>query len=142
MNTKITLLTMLLVLLLAACGSEIPADTVGQSGAVTVEFAFLNHPPMRGVLADVNELLASYGDKVSVTRVDFESPEGESFAEANGLTEHTPFVILIDGEMEFTVDGRAVKFYSFPQGGGLGIVEDGDWAVDDLKQVLDEATSK
>jgi len=127
---------------LAACGSEVPPDTVGEAGAVTVEFAFLNHAPMRGVLTEVNELLASYGDKVSVTRYDFESQEGEDFAEAKELTEHTPFAIFIDGEIEFTVDDRVVKFYSFPQGGGTGLVEDGDWAVDDLKQVLDEATSK
>lgn len=143
MNTKRCLLTILLVLLLAACGgSEIPPDTVGQPGAVTVELGFLNHAPMRSVLADVDELLAGYGDKVSVTRYDFESPEGEAFAEAKVLTGHTPIAIFVDGEMEFTVDGRAVKFYSFPQGGGTGVVPEGAWTVDDLKQVLDEATSK
>ena len=146
MNTKrylLTLLTMLSALLLAACGgSEVPPDTVGAPGAVMVEVGFLNHAPMRSVLADVDELLAGYGDKVSVTRYDFESPEGEAFAEAKELTGHTPIAIFVDGEMDFTVDGRAVKFYSFPQGGGTGVVPEGAWTMDDLKQVLDEATSK
>jgi hypothetical protein len=107
-----------------------------------VEVAYLNHPPLRPVLSEVDKLLANYGDRVSVTRYDFDTPEGEAFAQAKGLTGHTPLAIFVNGSMQFTLNGRAVKFYSFPQGQGTGMVADGDWTIEDLQHVLDEATSK
>jgi len=136
-----------LALLLAACGTTnvaapAPRAAAGKPGAVTVEVAYLNHPPLRPALSEVDKLLANYGDRVSVTRYDFDTPEGEAFAKAKGLTGHTPLAIFINGSMQFTLNGRTVKFYSFPQGQGTGMVPEGGWTVQDLQQVLDEATSK
>jgi len=143
---KYFLLPMLAVLL-AACGTTsvaapAPRAAAAKPGAVTVEVAYLNHPPLRPVLAEVDKLLANYGDHVSVTRYDFDTPEGEAFAKAKGLTGHTPLAIFINSSMQFTLNGRTVKFYSFPQGQGTGMVPDGGWTMQDLQQVLDEATSK
>jgi hypothetical protein len=58
------------------------------------------------------------------------------------LTGHTPLAIFVNGSMQFTLDGRTVKFFSFPAGQGTGMVPDGGWSMADLQRVLDEATSK
>ena len=136
-----------LATLLAACGTTIgaapaPRAAAAKPGAATVEVAYLNHSPVRPILAEVDQLLVKYGDRVSVTRYDFDTPEGDAFAKAKGLTEHTPLAIFVNGSMEFTLDGRAVKFYSFPKGQGNFMVPDGGWTIEDLQRVLDEATSK
>jgi len=136
-----------LAVLLAACGATnvaapAPRAAAAKPGTVTVEVAYLNHLPVRPVLSEVDKLLANYGDHVSVTRYDFDTPEGEAFAKAKGLTQHTPLAIFVNGSMQFTLNGRTVKFYSFPQGQGTGMVPEGGWTVQDLQQVLDEATSK
>ena len=44
--------------------------------------------------------------------------------------------------MEVELDGRAVKFYSFPQGQGTDVVPDGVWTMADLQAVLDLATAE
>ena len=134
-----------LVLLLAACGTiAAPASQspVAQTGAVEVDIVYLNHPPLRGVLADLDKLLATYGPGVRVTRYDFDTPEGGAFATAKGLAGHTPLAIFVNGSMQFTIHGHTVKFYSFPQGGGTGMVAAGEWTLQDLQYVLDEATQK
>lgn len=129
------LLIMLPVLLLVGCGGQ-----AAQPEVVMVEIAYLNHPPVRPILAEVDDLLASYGEQVNVARYDFGTPEGEAFAEDRKLTGHTPLAIFVNGSMDFTVEGRTVKFYSFPQGQGTGVVPDGAWTVAALKQVVDQAT--
>ena len=44
-------------------------------------------------------------------------------------------------ELEFEVDGRPVKFHSFPQGAGTGMVAEGVWTMADLRAVLDQETN-
>jgi len=142
--SKLTfLVALLLSLFLISCGrgdDSIPGRPTVPPGVVAVEVVYLNHPPVRPVLAEVDNLLTAYGEQVNVARYDFDTPEGEAFAKARKLTEHTPLAIFINGSMEFRVNGRAVKFYSFPQGQGTGIVPDGAWTVEDLRQVLDQVT--
>ena len=138
-------LLLVLALLLAACGTSAasaPKNQAIKPGTVVVEVIYLNHPPVRPVLTEVDKLLANYGERVSVVRYDFDTPEGETFAKAKRLTEHTPLAIFVNGSMQFALNGRTVKFYSFPQGQGTGMVPDGGWTMQDLQQVLDEATSK
>ncbi len=123
--------------LLSACasgGSE--AD-----GPVRVEIISLDHAPIRSATTEVSDLAAEYGEDIILSTYQFDTPEGDSFAEDNGITEHTPIAIFINGETGFDVDGRTVNFLSFPQGGGTGFVADGDWTIDDLRAVLDRQTS-
>ncbi|HEX9924183.1 MAG TPA: hypothetical protein VGD99_16120 [Anaerolineae bacterium] len=138
---KYTLLIAFLVgFLLTGCGAEAaPAQALPPAppDVTTVELVYLNHGPVRSVLADIDKLLAGYGEQVYVARYDVGTPEGEAFVQAKGLTGHTPLAISINGSMEFTMGDRAVKFYSFPQGQGTFIAADGDWTLDDLRQVLD-----
>ena len=106
-------------------------------GVPSVELIYLNHGPVRKVIADIDNLLEGYGEQIHITHYTFGSPEGETFAESKKLKGHIPMVVYIDGSMKFTVDNRSVEFISFPQGGGTGFVADGEWSIDDLKQVID-----
>jgi hypothetical protein len=123
-----------LTLFLAACGGQ--AD-----GPVLVEIISLDHSPIRAAVQEAIDVAAEFGDKVTVQSYDFDTPVGTAFAKANDLTEHTPIAIFVNGEMEFEVDGRSVKFYSFPQGEGTGMVAEGVWTMADLRAVLDQESN-
>jgi hypothetical protein len=141
----ITLLTVL-ALILAACQGNSPAASSTQSGGSTngvkVEVVYLNHPPVRPIIDEINKVLASYGDIVNVIRYDFDTPEGAAFAKKMGLTGHIPLVIYIGGSETFDISGRKVKFESFPQGEGTGMVPDGAWSIADLDSVLKTKVGK
>jgi ABC-type glycerol-3-phosphate transport system substrate-binding protein len=137
-----------LAALVLAAGCGVSATAAGQAattsggtpGTVTVDILYLNHPPLRPVLANVDQLLAKYGDKVKVTRYDFDTQEGAAFAKAKNITGHEPLAIFINGSTDAKVDGRQVKFLSFPQGQGTGMVPDGGWSMQDLDAALAQAT--
>ena len=123
-----------LTVVLTACGG-------GQAqGPVRVEIISLDHAPIRPAVQEAMDVAAEYGDKMTVKSYKFDTPEGAAFAEEHGLTEHTPIAIFVNGEIEFEVNGRTVKFYSFPQGAGTGMVAEGVWTLDDLRAVLDQET--
>ncbi len=124
-----------LIALLAACGNAEP------TGPVQVEIISLDHSPIRPAVEEAAGVVAEFGEAAVLIKYNFDTPEGDAFAEERGLEEHTPIVIYVNGEMEFEVDGRSVKFYSFPQGGGTGMVAEGVWTMDDLRAVLEQETN-
>lgn len=131
------------ILTLTACGSATPAPVVPvASDTVTVDIIYLNHPPVIPVLDQVDALLKPYGDKVTVSRYDFDTPEGAAFAEKMGITGHGPLAIFVNGSQSFKLDGRTVTFNSFPQGAGTGMVPDGAWTTDDLDAILKIVTGQ
>ena len=130
---KLTIL-LLLAMVLAACGG-------GNDGPVQVEIISLDHSPIRPAVQEVEALAAEFGDKVVVQSYYFDTPEGTAFAEERELEEHTPIAVFVNGEMEFEINGRFIKFYSFPQGGGTGMVAEGVWTMDDLRAVLEQETN-
>jgi hypothetical protein len=130
---KLSIFSLLLLVLAACSGGQ--AD-----GPVQVEIISLDHAPIRPTVQEVLDVVTGYGDKVTVQSYDFDTPVGVAFAEEHGLTEHTPIAVFVNGEMEFELDGRPVKFYSFPQGAGTGMVAEGVWTLDDLRTVLDQET--
>jgi len=137
---------LLLTLALAACGAEQAAPSAQSSepvadGVVLVEIISLDHSPIRPVVQDVQDVAAEFGDKVTVQATNFDTPEGDALAEERSLEEHTPIAIYVNGEIEFEVDGRSIKFYSFPQGEGTGVVAEGVWTMDDLRTVLEQETN-
>jgi len=119
-----------------------PAGTPLPPGTVSVDVIALNHPPLRPVLAEVDQLLAGYADKVHVTHYDFDTPQGADFAKKMNLDGHIPLVIFINGKDTFSLDGRTLNFRSFPQGAGTGMVADGQWTMADLDAVLKQVTAK
>lgn len=135
-----------LVAALSACGAE-PAGNPAQANgsvptddAVLVEIISLDHAPIRPAVQDALAVAAEFGDKVTAQTYTFGTPEGDAFAAAHDLTEHTPLGIFVNGAMAFEVDGRSVTFYSFPQGEGTGIVAEGVWTTADLRAVLAQET--
>jgi hypothetical protein len=146
-HSLVGLLFAVLAFTLAACqgaaSSAASTKSGGTTNGVKVEVVYLNHPPVRPILDQINQVLAGYGDKVLVTRYDFDTPEGGAFAKKNGLTGHLPLAIFIDGSESFDLSGRKVKFESFPQGGGMmGMVPDGAWSINDLDAVLKTKVGK
>lgn len=133
------LMTLAVALLLAGCAGAAPSPALGQ---VNVDIVFLNHPPVRDVLSQVDAVLAAYNGKVIVARYDFDTPEGATFAEQKGLSGHIPLVIFVNGSQSFDVSGHQVTFESFPQGEGTGVVPDGAWTMADLDSVLKAAVEK
>ena len=132
-------LFLFLTVVLAACGG---GQANGQRGdpRVQVEIISLDHAPIRPAMQEAIDVAAEFGDKVTVQSYKFDTPEGAAFAEAHGLTDHTPIAIFVNGEMEFDLGGRTVIFHSFPQGAGTGMVAEGVWTMDDLRAVLDQET--
>jgi len=124
-----------------AGGRQDIEDNIGETnakpGVLVVELIYLNHGPVRNVVTDIDNLLEGYGEQIHITRYSFGSSEGKSFAELRKLDGHIPLAVFINGSMKFKVDNRSVDFISFPQGGGTGFVADGEWSMDDLKQVID-----
>ncbi len=128
------MLFLLLAMMFTACSSALDSP-------VQVEIISLDHAPIRPVVEEALRVATAYGDQVTVVTYNFDTPEGVAFAEEQGLTEHTPVAIFVNGEMTFEVNGRFVKFYSFPQGAGTGMVADGAWTMADLQAVLDQETN-
>jgi hypothetical protein len=147
MRSQIRLLVTFLGLAVMACSgrsqsSSGPSAAGAATGTPKVEIAFLNHSPVLTALTDVDTLLASYGDKVTVTRYDLETDQGAQFAKSKRLSGHVPIAIFINGSMDIKLKDRSVKFFSFPQGKGTFMVASGSWTAEDLRQAIDQALSR
>jgi hypothetical protein len=147
MRSQIRLLITFLGLAVVACSgrsqnSSGPSAAGAATGTPKVEIAFLNHSPVLMALTDVDTLLASYGDKVTVIRYDLETDQGAQFAKSKRLTGHVPIAIFINGSMDIKLKDRSVKFFSFPQGKGTFMVASGSWTAEDLRQAIDQALSR
>lgn len=95
---------------------------------------------MLAVLDQVNRILAKYGGRLKVSRYDLDTPAGDTFAKSKRLTGHTPLAIFINGSTDLTLNGHRVRFYSFPQGEGTGMVAEGAWTLDALDAALAQTT--
>jgi hypothetical protein len=147
MKGSAPVLAAILALGLVACSGRAERTRAGSSAAPAasgipkVEIAYLNHGPVITALSDVNKLLASYGDRISVTRYDLETDQGEAFARSKGLSGHFPIAIFVNGASEIKLKDHTVKFFSFPKGTGTFMIASGSWTADDLRQAIDQALS-
>ena len=119
--------------------------TIGLAAAgeqkLSVEIIYLNHGPLQSTLKDIDSICAQYKDKITVSRYDFESPEGERFKNKKGITQHVPLMIWIDGKNSVSLNGKEIKFSGFPTGSGPAFFQ-GKWTMDDFRNALNEATQK
>ncbi len=106
-----------------------------------VEVLYMSHGPLEETLNKMKVVFSGYGDKLTVSWYDFESPEGEQFMAKKGIKQHTPLVIWIDDSQTVTLGDREVQFVGFPTGSGPAFFQ-GKWTVDDLKAALDQVTGK
>jgi hypothetical protein len=108
---------------------------------VSVEILYMNHGPLLSTLKDIDNACAQYKDKITVSRYDFDSPEGERFMHKKGISQHIPLMIWIDGKSDVPIKGKEIKFSGFPTGSGPTFFQ-GKWTMDDLRNALNKATQK
>lgn len=141
--SKVIFPFMVLLLIAMGCSSQEVASNspqvVDTEGKVVVEILYLNHFPVKSALNEVKEMLDAYKDKVIVQYYTFSSDEGAVFAEDKNIQSHTPIVIFVNGEKEHILNGKKLKFFSFPQGEGTSMMDDGGWSVTDLEKVIQKA---
>ncbi|GAB2715907.1 hypothetical protein [Streptomyces bullii] len=131
MNRKlVSALALSALLAVGGCGSD-EEKTGDSSAGVDVDVIYLNHPPVQPVLKDIDQVLAGYKEKVSVTRHDADTSEGKEFADEHGLTGHVAIAVLIDGK---------VSFKGFPAGEAPVKSAEGDWEIEDLDAALRQRT--
>jgi hypothetical protein len=136
MTTRILLLG-ILIFALTGCSQGLFSSIIPPA-PIKVEIAYRNHPPVVAVLKDVDTLLAKYDKQIQVSRVDVDTPEGESFLKDKKVTDPTVLAIFIDGTMTYD----QVQFFSFPVGKGTAMTKAGNWTLDDLNAALAAATSQ
>ena len=108
---------------------------------VSVEILYMNHGPLFSTLKEIDNICAQYKDKITVSRYDFDSPEGERFMTKKGIRQHIPLMIWIDGKTAIPINGKEIKFSGFPTGSGPAFFQ-GKWTMDDLRNALNQATQK
>jgi len=143
MKLRHAVLASLFAVVVFGCSGKSTAPSAGAAhGVPTVEIGYLNHGPVISALADSDKVLASFGDKIKVSRYDLETDQGAAFEKSKGLVGHVPIAIFIDGSMEIKLGNRTVKFYSFPSGQGTFMMASGSWTADDLRAAIDQALGK
>ena len=115
--------------------------TVFAAKEVKVEVLYMNHGPLQSSLDQIKQVFSKYGNKIEVSWYDFETKEGEQFMVKKGVTQHVPLVIWLDGKFAIPVNGKEIKFVGFPTGSGP-IFFQGKWTIEDLRQALNQITSK
>jgi hypothetical protein len=108
---------------------------------VKIEVLYMNHGPLMDTLNKMKAVFSGYGDKLTVSWHDFDTPDGEKFMASKGIKQHVPLIIWINGTPKTTVGGKEVTFAGFPTGSGPAFFQ-GKWTMDDLKAVLNQATGK
>ncbi|RUM45379.1 MAG: hypothetical protein DSY80_03415 [Desulfocapsa sp.] len=124
---------------LALCILLVASQTV-YGTAAKVDILFMNHGPMRPTVAKIKTLLHGYGNTVQAGWYDVDQQSGQDFMRNNKINGHIPMLIRIDGQSEFTIDGRAVSFQGFPTGASPFKRVEGNWSPEDLKILLDQKT--
>ncbi|GAA4909035.1 hypothetical protein ACFPM3_12150 [Streptomyces coeruleoprunus] len=131
-TTPLTALVVAAGLLLSGCATEdTKKDPAPSPGTVGVDLVYLNHPPVKPVLEDIDKVLDTYEGKVTVFRHDADTADGKDFAAGHDLTGHVMIAVLIDGK---------VRFRGFPIGRAPMKAAEGDWRMDDLDRALKERT--
>jgi hypothetical protein len=131
MNRKlIPALALSAVLAAAGCSADKEAADDSSTG-VHVDLVYLNHPPVQPVLKDIDQVLAEYKGKISVSRHEADTPEGKEFTDKHDLTGHVAIAVVIDGK---------VSFKGFPTGEAPIKSAEGDWELEDLDAALQQRT--
>jgi len=104
------------------------------------DILYMNHGPMRPTIAKIKELLGNYQNTVQASWHDVDQASGKSFMKQQKINGHIPMLIMIDGQSDFSIDGRAVKLQGFPTGASPFKRVEGNWSLEDLQLLLDEKT--
>jgi len=128
-NKRHKYVALAVVIALAASLSVVaPVQTVAAASDAKVDVVvagYINHGPMQPTVSAIKEVLAKYGDKVSVTWIDLATSQGQAYFSAHGLSAHMN--ILINGKYSYRINGKDVTFQWF---------EGQQWTKADLDAVL------
>lgn len=108
---------------------------------VHIDILHMNHGPLRPTIAKIKNLLENYTDTIQASWYDFDTPAGKTFMKKKKLSGHIPLLLLIDGESDFSIDGRDVQLRGFPTGASPFKQVEGNWSLDDLKSIFDQKTA-
>jgi hypothetical protein len=105
---------------------QAPDQAAISTGAINVVVAgYIDHGPLQPTVRAIKEVLAKYGDKVTVTWVDLSSQQGQDYFKEHQLSAHMN--VIINGTSQYKVNGRSVDFQWF---------EGQQWTKQDLDTVL------
>jgi len=105
---------------------QAPDQAAISTGAINVVVAgYIDHGPLQPTVRAIKEVLAKYGDKVTVTWVDLSSQQGQDYFKEHQLSAHMN--VIINGTSQYEVNGRSVDFQWF---------EGQQWTKQDLDTVL------
>ena len=123
-------LLLAMIVLAAGCLAQ-------ETSVPTIDVFFKNQPPSLRVLERVLPLVMEHAADYAVRLHCITSPESEQLIESYGLPgTHFPFAVVVDGRFSALLGGRQVDFVHFPAFmHGIGRHE-GNWSLDDLRQML------
>jgi len=127
----------LLVTLLLGCLSITAPPSARATEPVHLEILHMNHGPMRPTIRNIKALLSTYGPKVQAEWFNYDQAEGKQFMKKKKLQGHFPMLIFINGKHKLQSGNKQIDFKGFPSGSGPFKSVEGEWRIDDLKNVLD-----
>jgi hypothetical protein len=140
-ETKKTVPGLALILGLVLAVLCIGANGAHAATPVKIDVLYMNHGPLKDTLNKMKGIFSGYGDSLTVSWHDFETPEGEQFMAKMGIKQHVPLIIWINDSPVVTLGANKVQFAGFPSGSGPASFQ-GKWTLNDLKAALDQATGK
>jgi hypothetical protein len=147
LKRKLTVFILFYVLavLIVSCGritasnsndkTDLQETTAKDAAQIRVDIYYLPHPPAMKILKKAEAVLRKF-PAVKTSEYDFTDPKNAGRIEAQGLTGHSPIIILINDKSTFMIEGRQVEFKNFPKGDAFIPTLEGSWTFDDLEKVL------
>jgi len=117
---KLLIATLLVCLIQAASAEQAKVDVV--------VVGMISHGPMQPTVNAIKEVVAPYGDNVSLTLIDLNTAEGSAYAQDHGLSAHLN--LLINGDYKQNINGKEVEFQWF---------EGQQWTKADLNVAIQNA---
>ncbi len=125
-----------LIAALAAAIFLLSAQT-SYAGQPVVEIISLPHWPVQDALKPIYDVLAKFGDKIRVIKLNADDEDGKKRMKSVGQKGHIPALILIDGMYLHTrPDGTRVEFINFPGGASSPMGIDGSWTPEDVEAAV------
>jgi hypothetical protein len=110
---------------------------IAHAGQPIVEVISLPHWPVQDALKPIDEVLAKFGDKILVIKLNADEEDGKKRLKSVGQKGHIPALILIDGMYRYTrPDGTRVEFINFPGGTNSPMGIDGSWTPEDVEAAV------
>lgn len=102
-----------------------------------VEVIAMSHWPVQDALEPIYNVLAKFGDKILVIKLNIEEADGKNRMKSVGQKGHIPVLVLIDGMYRHTLpNGTSVEFINFPGGSSSPMGVNGTWTPEDVEAAV------